>query len=373
MTRAMGLQREVHDALLAEAGRLSEVSPAALRERIAVLVHEFDPLLDAVSAQHAITDLFDSVAGLGAIEPLLCAPDISEVMLNGPGQCFVERNGRLERVAIVLSARAIESIAQRVIAPLGLRLDRSSPMVDARLADGSRLHAVLAPLAPDGPIVTIRRFATRAIGIAEFCGDDGVERELRAHVSDRLNILISGATNAGKTTLLNALASEVEHSERIVTIEETAELRVNHPHVVRLEAHPANGEGAGAVTMRDLVRAALRMRPDRIVIGEVRGGEALDLLQALNTGHRGSICTVHANSAVDALSRVETLALMSNVAIPLEAVRRQIAAAIDVVVHVERNPAGVRRVGEMLVQPNRVASNAAPTQRGEGRVQGAVA
>ena len=367
MTQAVGLQRVVHDALLADAGQLSEVSPGALRERIAILVHEFDPLLDALAAQHIVTDLFDSVAGLGAIEPLMCDPDISEVMLNGPGQCFVERNGCLERVAIVLSARAIESIAQRVIAPLGLRLDRSSPMVDARLSDGSRLHAVLAPLAPDGPIVTIRRFATRSIGLADFCDDPEMERALRAHVAQRRNILISGATNAGKTTLLNALASSADQRERIVTIEETAELRVDHPHVVRLEAHPANGEGAGGVSVRDLVRAALRMRPDRIVIGEVRGGEALDLLQALNTGHRGSICTVHANSARDAFWRVETLAMMSNVAIPLDAVRRQIQSAIDVVVHVERNAIGQRRVVEILVQADRGGpSNGASDPHAQG-------
>ena len=349
MTNRVALRQLVHDALLAEAGLLTAIAPGALRERIAVLVHEFDPLLDAGSARQVITDLFDAVVGLGAIEPLLNDPEVSEVMLNGPGRCYVERNGRLERVPIELSSRAIEAIAQRVIAPLGLRLDRSSPMVDARLADGSRLHAVLAPLAPDGPIITIRRFAATAIGVDAFCDDANTARELRQHIASRRNMLISGATNAGKTTLLNALIGDVNQAERIITIEETAELRVDHPHLVRLEGHPANGEGAGAVTVRDLVRAALRMRPDRIVVGEVRGGEALDLLQALNTGHRGSMCTVHANSAYDARSRVETLALMSGVSIPLEAVRRQIDAAIEVVVHVERRPDGARRVVQILV------------------------
>jgi pilus assembly protein CpaF len=343
-----GLCRSVREALLTQAGNLASDSPAVVRERIAILVHQFDPLLDGAAAQYVITEVFEAVAGLGAIEPLLRDPEISEVMLNGPGVCFVERNGRLEAVPIDLSARAIESIAQRVIAPLGLRLDRSSLMVDARLADGSRLHAVLAPLAPDGPIVTIRRFCERTIEVGAFCDSVAVEEALLLHVRERRNVLISGATNAGKTTLLNALASAAHPLERIVTIEETAELQIHHPHVVRLEAHPANGEGAGGVSVRDLVRAALRMRPDRIVIGEVRGGEALDLLQALNTGHRGSLCTVHANSAHDALSRLETLSLMSDVAIPMEALVRQIDAAIDVVVHVERDSEGRRRVVEIL-------------------------
>jgi pilus assembly protein CpaF len=278
------------------------------------------------------------------LEPILADPEVIEVMLNGPGRAFVERAGRIEAVDLELDAPTIVRLVERVVAPLGLRLDRSSPMVDARLADGSRLHAVIPPLAVDGPAVTIRRFGARAVGLDAF----GLEGEPGAFLRDAVaagwNLLVAGGTSAGKTTLLNALSTAISPAERVVTIEETAELRLRQPHVVRLEARPPNAEGVGGVSVRDLVRAALRMRPDRVVVGEVRGGEALDMLQALNTGHDGSLSTVHANGPDDALARVETLVLMAGLGLPLDAVRAQLAAALDGVVFVTRRRGGERRV-----------------------------
>ena len=242
-------------------------------------------------------------------------------------------------------------LVERVVAPLGLRLDRASPLVDARLADGSRLHAVIPPLAVDGPCVTIRRFAARPVPLEAFAPGDAAAAFLRWSVVAGWNLVVSGGTSAGKTTLLNALSGAIPAGERIVTIEETAELRLAQPHVVRLEARTPNAEGAGGVSVRELVRASLRMRPDRIVVGEVRGAEALDMLQALNTGHEGSLSTVHANGAGDALARLETLALLAATGLPLAAVRSQIAAAVDGVVHVARRQGGERRietVGELV-------------------------
>jgi len=234
-------------------------------------------------------------------------------------------------------------IAERVIAPLGLRLDRASPMVDARLADGSRLHAVLPPLAPDGPCLTIRRFGARAIGLADVA-HPGTAELLAWAVRARANVVVCGGAGAGKTTLLNALAAEIPDDDRVVTIEDAAELRLPGRHVVRLEARPVSAEGAGEVRVRDLVRNALRMRPDRIVVGEVRAGEALDMLQAMNTGHEGSLSTCHANSPADALRRLETLVLMGDVALPLAAVREQVRSALDLVVQIARRSDGGRRV-----------------------------
>lgn len=317
---------------------------AVLREHLARLLRVEAPLVDRERAGRLLDDLLREVDGLGPLEPLLADPDVSEIMLNGPGRAYVERKGRLVEVDLGLDGPAIARLAERIVAPLGLRLDRSAPIADARLADGSRVHAVLAPLAPDGPCLTIRRFATRPVGLAAFEAGEAGESFLRSAVRGGWNLLVAGATSAGKTTLLNALSSEIDSEERIVTIEETAELRLEQPHVVRLEARPANAEGAGAIGVRDLVRCALRMRPDRIVVGEVRGGEALDMLQALNTGHDGSLSTIHANGPADALTRLETLVLLSGVALPLAAVRNQIASALDAVVFVERGADGARRV-----------------------------
>jgi pilus assembly protein CpaF len=316
----------------------------AIRTRLAELLRDEAPLLTAARFEHLLRELTDEVSGLGPLEPLLADPEVSEVMLNGPGRAYVERAGRLEAVELDLDAGGIVRLVERVVAPLGLRLDRASPMVDARLADGSRLHALIPPLALDGPCVTIRRFRPRPVDLDAFGAGGAPGEFLRWTVAAGWNLLISGGTSAGKTTLLNSLSAAIPAGERVVTIEETAELRLAQPHVVRLEARPPNAEGAGAVSVRDLVRTALRMRPDRIVVGEVRGGEALDMLQALNTGHDGSLSTVHANGPADVLPRLETLVLMAGAGLPLVAVRSQIGAAIDAVVHVTRSALGARRV-----------------------------
>lgn len=317
---------------------------AVLREYLAVLLRAEAPLVDHDRARRLLDELLREVDGLGPLDPLLADPNVTEIMVNGPGRAYVERAGRLVAVDLGLDGPEIARLAERIVAPLGLRLDRASPIADARLADGSRVHAVLAPLAPDGPCITIRRFATRPVGLAAFDLGTDAEAFVRSAVRGGWNLLVAGATSAGKTTLLNALSSAIDSGERIVTIEETAELRLAQPHVVRLEARPANAEGAGAISVRDLVRCALRMRPDRIVVGEVRGGEALDMLQALNTGHDGSLSTIHANGPADALSRLETLVLLAGLPLPLAAVRHQIAAALDAVVFVARGADGARRV-----------------------------
>ncbi|MSO79503.1 MAG: CpaF family protein [Acidimicrobiia bacterium] len=351
------LKQRVHERLL-RAPELVELAQAdgqrAVRARLAELLRDEDPLLPVVHFERLLSELTDEVAGLGPLEPLLAAPDVTEVMVNGPGHAYVERAGRLERIDLDLDAAGIARLVERVVAPLGLRLDRSSPMVDARLPDGSRLHAILPPLAIDGPCVTIRRFGARAVPLEAFGLDDAAQAFLRWCVEVGWNLVVAGATSAGKTTLLNALSGAIPLGERVVTIEETAELRLAQPHVVRLEARPPNAEGAGAVPVRALVRAALRMRPDRVVVGEVRGGEAFDMLQALNTGHDGSLSTVHANSAADALTRLETLVLLADTGLPLVAVRSQLAAALDGVVFVARRAGGNRRVeevAELVVTP----------------------
>jgi pilus assembly protein CpaF len=354
------LRARVHRRLLAS-GTVPALDGAghdlAVRARLGELLRDEAPLLAADRFERLLSELAHEVSGLGPLEPLLADPEITEVMVNGPGRAFVERQGRLEPVELDLDESAILRLVERVVAPLGLRLDRASPMVDARLADGSRVHAVIPPLAIDGPTLTIRRFGARAVPLESFDLDRASREFLDDAVVAGWNLLVAGGTSAGKTTLLNALSAAIPASERVVTIEETAELRLRQPHVVRLEARPANAEGAGGVAVRDLVRAALRMRPDRIVVGEVRGGEALDMLQALNTGHDGSLCTVHANGLRDALPRVETLVLMAGVGLPLAAVRAQLAAAVDAVVFVVRHPGGggrrVEAIGEVVMRADR--------------------
>jgi len=327
----------VHARLLAEDG------PGALADRVAALVEEEVPLLGAGLRHRLVAGVMADICGLGALEPLLADPDVTEIMVNGPGRVWVERHGALARVPVDLDTAAIEHLIEKVVAPLGLRVDRSSPLVDARLADGSRVNAVVPPLAVDGPCLTVRRFGTRAVPLAAFAPPEVAALLARA-VAERRNMVVSGGTGAGKTTLLNALASCIPASERVITVEDAAELALPGEHVVRLEARPANAEGAGEVRIRDLVRNALRMRPDRIVVGEVRGPEALDMLQAMNTGHEGSLSTCHANSPDDALRRLETMVLMGEVQLPLAAVRAQLESALDLVVQVARRPGGSRRV-----------------------------
>jgi pilus assembly protein CpaF len=341
------LRDALHRRLLAAPFDAALLGSDELRARLASLLRDEAPLVSAAAADSVLDDVVAEVAGLGPLDALLADPEVVEIMVNGPGRVFIERNGGIEPVATDLDADTIVRIAQRVVAPLGLRLDLASPIVDARLADGSRVHAVLPPLAPDGPCLTIRRFVLDVVGLDAFGLDEHSSAFLSAAVRAGWNVVVAGATSAGKTTCANALARAIDPSERVVTIEETAELRLGLPHVVRLEARPANAEGVGAVGVRELVRAALRMRPDRLVVGEVRGGEAFDMLQALNTGHDGSVSTVHANSPADALARLETLVLLGGVALPLPAVRSQLASAVDVIVQVARAAGGQREIVEI--------------------------
>jgi pilus assembly protein CpaF len=334
------LKRRVHLRLLSEA---AGDGAAALRGTIAELLRTEAPLLTRSRHEALVDELLHEVSGLGPLQPLFADPEVSEVMVNGTDRVYVERGGRIERVPVPLDAGVTLRLVERIIGPLGLRLDRASPIVDARLPDGSRLHAVLPPLAVDGPCVSIRRFVAGGVGIDAFGATRGAASFLRWAVTHGANIVVSGGTSAGKTTLCNALAGAMPPGERIVTIEETAELRLPLPHVVRLEARPPNAEGAGGVPVRALVRAALRMRPDRIVVGEVRGGEAFDLLQALNTGHDGSLTTVHANGVDAVVDRLVALVLTAGMGIPAEAAHLQIAAAVDYGVHVVRRD-GRRRL-----------------------------
>ena len=287
----------------------------------------------------------DALVGLGPIEALLRDPGISDVLVNGPDEIWVERSGRLERSPVrYADAAAVVAAVERVIAPLGLRLDRASPSVNARLADGSRLHAVVPPVSVDGPIVAIRRFTPAVPNLDALVATGALPAEgaelLSAAVRERRNVLVAGGTGAGKTTLLNVLSGEIPPGERVVTIEDAAELQLSG-HVVRLEARPPNAEGAGEITLQQLVRSALRLRPDRIILGEVRGPEALDLVSALNTGHQGSMSTVHANSPEEALWRIETLALSGDRRVAEVTVRRQLLSAVDLIIQVARR--GERR------------------------------
>lgn len=294
-----------------------------------------------------VQEVVDSLIGLGPLEELLRQPDVTDVLVNSPTEIWVERSGRLERTEISFeSDQAVTAAVERVIAPLGLRIDRASPMVDARLVDGSRLHAIIPPAAVDHPVVAVRRFVPHAEDLDTLVKLGSVtaeqSEELRSVVAGRKNLLVSGGTGAGKTTLLNVLSALIDDTERVVVVEDASELRLRG-HVVRLEGRPANSEGLGDITLQQLIRSALRLRPDRIVVGEVRGPEALDLVNALNTGHSGSMSTLHANSPAEALWRLETLALMGGRNLPAEAIRSQIRSAIDVVIQVERT-GGRRRV-----------------------------
>jgi pilus assembly protein CpaF len=321
-----GLEAEVRQLVESEAAPLPDEDRAALCARVVLLAR-----------------------GLGPLEPLLSDPAVDEVMVNGPGEVYVERGGRLERTGVAFASEGeLMHAIERILAPLGRRVDEASPLCDARLPDGSRVHVVIPPLSLTGPCLTVRRFRREGFSLRDLVARGTLSPELAEFlalcVAARASVLVSGGTGSGKTTTLNALSGAIPGEERIVTIEDAAELRLRQRHVVRLEARPPSLEGRGEVTIRTLVRNALRMRPDRIVVGEVRGPEALDMLQALNTGHDGSLTTVHANSPVDALRRVETLALMAGVGLPHAAVREQVASALDVVVHQARLSDGSRVV-----------------------------
>jgi pilus assembly protein CpaF len=329
-------------------------SPAegSLAEEVERLIGEEAALLGEGDREEIVARVVRDTVGLGPLEDLLADPAVEEVMVNGPDSVYVERGGRIEPTDVSFGDEdELRNAIDRILAPLGRRIDELSPMVDARLGDGSRVNVVIPPLAIDGPAVSIRRFGAHRPGPRELVElgtlTHSQHAALEEAVAGRRSIVVSGGTGSGKTTLLNALSSFIASDERVVTIEDAAELRLQQPHVVRLESRPASVEGRGEVTIRDLLRNALRMRPDRIVIGEVRGAEALDLLTALNTGHDGALSTVHANSPADAISRLETLALMAGVGLPHEAIAAQVRRGIDVIVHIERRRSGARRVTEI--------------------------
>ncbi|MDP9139871.1 MAG: CpaF family protein [Pseudomonadota bacterium] len=348
------LQR-IHQGLLQqlELGRLGKMDEKSARREIRDhalrMMNEQSAPLSANTRQQLARRVEDEVLGLGPLEPLLDAANVSDILVNGPNSVYVERGGKLEPTGIRFRDEAhLMVIIDRIVTRVGRRIDESSPMVDARLPDGSRVNAIIPPLALDGAMLSIRRFARDRMAIEDFIRmgslTESIAGVLQAIVKGRLNVLISGGTGTGKTTLLNVLSGFIPANERILTIEDSAELQLRQPHVGRLETRPPNIEGRGQVTQRDLVRNALRMRPDRIILGEIRGGEALDMLQAMNTGHDGSLTTVHANSARDALSRIESMVAMAGVELPSRVVRSQIASAIDIVVQMERMEDGKRRL-----------------------------
>ena len=348
------LRARVQDRLLAEEPDALDVpSRWERRVRVREAVARFlaDERIAVAPGELAamVRELSDEITGLGPLEPLLRDPDVTEVMVNGARAVYVERDGRIERTDVVFEDdAAVLHCIDRIVAPLGLRIDTSVPWVDARLADGSRVHAIVSPLAVGGPALTIRRFSATPMTTDDLIARGAFTAERAAFLAEavcaRRNLIVSGGAGAGKTTLLGALSAHIPPGERVITIEDAAELRLQREHVVALETRPSNVEGHGRVSVRDLVRNALRMRPDRIVVGEVRGGEVLDMLQAMNTGHDGSMSTAHANSPHHLLPRLEAMAAMSDAALPAEAVRRQIGAALDLVVHVARDTDGRRRV-----------------------------
>jgi pilus assembly protein CpaF len=344
---AHSLRRRLVERARAGGGGLDGVEAQAAR-----LVDDEAAALDADTREVLTARIVRLATGLGPLEPLLADPSVDEVMVNGPRDVWVERRGRVERTSAEFGSEdELLHAIERVLAPLGRRVDEASPMCDARLPDGSRVNVVVPPLAVDGACMTIRRFRPHGFSMEDLVANEtmpaGVASFLADCVRARASVLVSGGTGSGKTTTLNALSGAIPDGERIVTVEDAAELALRQEHVVRLEARPPNVEGRGEVTIRALVRNALRMRPDRIVVGEVRGGEALDMLSALTTGHEGSMTTVHAMSASEALRRIETLALMAGVGLPHEAIRDQVGAAIEVVVHQRRMPDGTRAIASV--------------------------
>lgn len=339
---------EEADPALLSSGPVTAQQREELRRLILSYLAEEDGL--SLSERQEVADgLLAEITGLGPLQPLLDDPEVSEIMVNSATQVYVERHGKLELVPVAFeSDRHVIHLIEKIVAPLGRRIDESSPMVDARLSDGSRVNAVIPPIALKGPCLTIRKFARDPLTIEDLIRGGTMTAEmatlLEACVKARLNIVVSGGTGSGKTTLLNVLSGFIPEDERIVTIEDAAELQLRQAHVVSLETRPPNVEGRGDISIRQLVRNALRMRPDRIVVGEVRGGEALDMLQAMNTGHDGSLTTGHANSPRDVLSRLETMVLMAGMDLPVRAIREQIASAIDLIIQTARLKDGSRRV-----------------------------
>jgi pilus assembly protein CpaF len=348
-------KQELHSKLVAamDLSTLGSMSEEDLRREVRRVAEEMTrqsaEMMGIRERDRLVTEVLDETFGLGPLEPLLHDPTITDILVNGPKVTYVERGGRLERTDVsFIDERHLRQVVQRIAGRVGRRVDELTPMVDARLADGSRVNAVIPPIALDGTLLSIRRFGVKALLAADLIGKKALTQEmidfLSACVKARVNMVISGGTGSGKTTLLNAFSAFIPNDERVATIEDSAELRFQQPHVVRMETRPANIEGVGQITTRDLVRNALRMRPDRIVIGECRGSEALDMLQAMNTGHDGSLTTIHANDTRDALSRLEMMIGMAGFDLPIWIIRRQIASAVHLIIQVARLSGGVRRV-----------------------------
>jgi pilus assembly protein CpaF len=349
------LKNKIHLAVIGELGpQLFNVNmdPNAIRDRVNSDIRNHLGREQGVSREdrdRIAAEIADDILGHGPLERLLADESVTEVMVNGPYDVWVERQGRLYETTVRFTDEShLRRIINKMVAQVGRRIDESSPMVDARLPDGSRVNAVIPPLSLSGPLVTIRKFSKKRLDLTDLVRLGTLSTEtiefLQRCVLAELNVLISGGTGSGKTTLLNALSTAIPDADRIVTIEDAAELRLNQRHVLRLEARPKNIEGEGEIPIRELVRNSLRMRPDRIIVGEVRGAEALDMLQAMNTGHDGSLCTVHANAPRDALARIETMVLMAGYDLPVRAIRQQVASALDLIVHLERLEDGSRRV-----------------------------
>src|SRR3984893_4725367 len=350
------MRQKMHQHVISELGQTlydQRISETELRRQVHELLHtalgQERAALTSVERTRLIQDVSDDVLGYGPIERFLKAPTVTEVMVNGPNNVYIEGSGRLETTKVAFADEThLRRIIDKIVSQVGRRVDESTPMVDARLPDGSRVNVVIPPLAIGGPFMTVRKFSADPYTVDDLINfgtlSSQVARFVDACVRGRLNVVISGGTGTGKTTLLNVLSSFIPSDERIVTVEDAKELQLHQQHVLPLEARPANIEGRGEVRIRDLVRNALRMRPDRIVVGEVRGSETLDMLQAMNTGHEGSITTVHANTPRDALARIETMTLMAGVELPIRAIREQLSSALDVVIHLARLRDGSRRV-----------------------------
>ena len=349
------MKSRLHRAIInrMDLSKLGMLAPDQLHAEVAKLAEELIAVenapLSTTERERLVEDVRHELFGLGPLEPLLCDPTISDILVNSPRNIYIERHGKLERTDVEFKDdEHLMRVIERIVSTVGRRIDESSPMVDARLSDGSRVNAIIPPLALDGPVLSIRRFGSEPLRMSTLIEYGALTRDIAEMfemcVHARLNVLISGGTGSGKTTLLNALSAYIPETQRIVTIEDSAELQLQQPHVVRLETRPPNIEGRGEVTQRDLVRNALRMRPDRIVIGEVRGGEAIDMLQAMNTGHDGSLTTVHANTPRDALTRLETMIQMTGMRLSDRAMRQQIASAINLVIQGARLSDGTRRI-----------------------------
>jgi pilus assembly protein CpaF len=349
------LKARLHSTIVnrMDLSKLTKLSPDRVNSEVSRLAEELlageSVPLSTFERERLVGEVHNELFGLGPLESLLADSTISDILVNSYSSVYIERRGKLEKTAVTFKDdEHLMRVIERIVSTVGRRIDEASPMVDARLTDGSRVNAIIPPLALDGPVLSIRRFGTNPLKMADLIQHGALTREVAVLfemcVRARLNIIISGGTGAGKTTLLNALSAYIPHDERIVTIEDSAELQLQQPHVVRLETRPPNIEGKGEVAQRDLVRNALRMRPDRIVVGEVRGGEAIDMLQAMNTGHDGSLTTVHANTSRDALSRLETMIQMTGMRLSDRAMRQQIASAVNLIIQVARLTDGTRRI-----------------------------